>query len=286
MKEYKLRKQEDIIKYEIAPLIEKHFPNYEKFYTRYIAKFIGHNGNWRTDMHPIFEEIGMADYAILKSLNYIRRSWMYVVTGDPNQTFKNVYFHFGLILDSVEHIGRDILRLKDELKIIDLKRAIKKEISKDTLGNWLDNQYDVEIDRYIKTGIPPSPPKGSKKFMELILQNELKRQYEKFSISLRKYRNLFAHNPSVGIFTAYINGTAIQLCPKKEKVKDYPLWTDIRLNWQSNPDDFTQPHILINNDFIDLLKLLNKIYEEYDKQMEKIFENQNVKNLLYGYVGR
>lgn len=286
IKEYKLREQEDIIKYEIAPLIEKHFPNYEKFYNRYIVKFIGSSGNWRTDMHPIFEGIGMADYAILKSLNYVRRSWMYVVTGDPNQTFKNIYFHFGLILDSVEHIGRHILKFKDELKIIDLKTAIKKEITKDTLGDWLDNQYDGEIDLYIKTGKPPSPPKGTKRIMELLLQNKLKQQYEKFSRSLREYRNLFAHNPSVGIFTTYMNGISIQLCPKKDKVKDYILWTDMQSKWQSNPNDFTQPYILINEDFINLLDLLNKIYEEYDKQMEKIFENQNVRNLLYGYAER
>lgn len=282
----RLRESDDIIKYEIASLIEKYFPNYERFYNNYIVNFIGSDGNRRTDMHPIFEEIGMADYAILKSLNYIRRTWMYVVTGDPNQTFKNIYFHFGLIFDSVEHMGRNILRLEDELKIIDFKKSIKKKISKDILGNWLKNQYEGEIDLYIKTGKPPSPPKGTKRIMELLLQNELKREYEKFSRNIREYRNMFAHNPSVGIFTAFINRISIQLCPKKDKVRDYPLWSDMRLKRQSNPNDFTQPSILINEDFINLLVLLNKIYEEYDKHMKKIFSNQNAEKLLQEYLER
>lgn len=265
-----LRESDDIIKYEIASLIEKYFPNYEKFYNNYIVNFVGSDGNWKTDMHPIFEEIGMADYAILKSLNYIRRTCMYVVTGDPNQTFKNIYFHFGLIFDSIEHMGRNILRLEDELKIIDLKKLIKKKISEDTLSIWLKNQYEGEIDLYIKTGMPPSPPKGTKRIMELLLENELKLEYEKFSRNIREYRNMFVHNPSVGVFTAFIKGMSIQFCPKKDKVRDYPLWTNIRLNWKSNPNDFTQPSTLINEDIINMLVLLNKIYEAYDKHMKNM----------------
>ena len=67
---FRLKESDNIIQYEMAPFMERYFPNYERFYNSFIVRFIGVDGNWKTDMHPILEEIGMSDYAILKSVNY------------------------------------------------------------------------------------------------------------------------------------------------------------------------------------------------------------------------
>ena len=75
--------------------LNKHFSNYETFFNSCLIQLI--DGHWRDNMHPIFEQIGMTDYGIIKSLNYIRISICDITVGDPNQTFKNIYFHFGLI---------------------------------------------------------------------------------------------------------------------------------------------------------------------------------------------
>ena len=285
---FRLKNSDNIIKYEMAPFIERFFPNYERFYSSFIIQLIGHDGNWKIDMHPILEEIGMCDYAVLKSLNYIRRSKLFVIVGDPNQTFKNIYFHFGLILDAVEHMGRHILRLEQELNLIDLNSKLRQsecEI-RQQLERWIINEYQGQFQEFIKTGKPITPSVKKPAIMKLLIHdNNLMRKYNAFSREIREYRNVFVHNPSVDIVLVKRRAeiSVALVSPVKNKVREYPLWNDIRTKFESHPKDFVDSRSLIENDFHNLLRILNEIWEVYHKRMQGIFQESNIDSYLNNF---
>jgi len=281
-----LKNSKNYIYKEIAPLIEEYFPNYEIFYNDFILKFIGKDGNWKIDMHPIFEEIGMADYGVIKSLNYIQRSKKTVRVGDPNQTFKNIYFHFGLVLESLEHMARHILRLKRLLRKFDLdsKLAMSDKKICNKIKNWIKKEYKIQLEKFIDTGRPFQLPIRNPYLLKLMIQDtELIRNYNKFSQSIREYRNIFIHNPSVDIFMVKEERTIKHFSPKKNKAKKYPLWNDMRTKYLFKKDDFINPKSLIEEDLLELLKLLNDIWKEYHKHMKEIFQQNDIASLLENF---
>ena len=118
------------IERNMAETIELKFPNFEILWDKYLMPLTGApiDFSLRNDTHPNLEEIAMSHFGVLKSLNYIRISKSKVGPGDPNQTFKNIYFHFGLIFDSVDNLLRNILIIQNYLKIINLEEKLRNDI--------------------------------------------------------------------------------------------------------------------------------------------------------------
>ncbi len=68
------------------------FPLFEKLEIEYLNELKDKDGNWREDTLPNLEEIGMCQYGVLKSINFINKSKLFVIAGDRNQDIKIYIF--------------------------------------------------------------------------------------------------------------------------------------------------------------------------------------------------
>lgn len=101
------------------------------------------NNRWRPKLDIDLEIIGTGHYTLLKSLNYIRKNKDLVKMNDPEQRFKNIYFHYGLIIDCIKQISRSLLLFKTKLGVMDFQET---KFSFDDIlritENWYKNNYE------------------------------------------------------------------------------------------------------------------------------------------------
>jgi len=183
-------------------------------------------------------------------------------------------------------MARHILRLKRLLRKFDLdsKLAMSDKKTCNKIKNWIKKEYKIQLEKFIDTGRPFQLPIRNPYLLKLMIQDtELIRNYNKFSQSIREYRNIFIHNPSVDIFMVKEERTIKHFSPKKNKAKKYPLWNDMRTKYLFKKDDFINPKSLIEEDLLELLKLLNDIWKEYHKHMKEIFQQNDIASLLENF---
>lgn len=151
---YKLRTGNHKIEREVASIIEIEFPEFECFWNKHLQP-LKKDGHWRNDTIEYLEYIGMANFAILKSINLINRNKNNIKVSDPDQWFKTIYFHFGLIGDCIENLSRNIALMQHQLKIINLdkKRQTQKVLITE-FKKWLSNAYDKSYKDFIQKGRP------------------------------------------------------------------------------------------------------------------------------------
>lgn len=268
------------IEKSIADDLDRFCPACEQFDNKFISRFKDNSDHWRTDMDPIFEELGMANYAIIKSLCTIKvaldSNSFNIDSKDANQTFKNAYFHFGLILDNVEHLARHIIRLRQRLE----KENINPIRTKDELGpvfeKWLDN-YGHHFDRYIVTGNFERPYSNvMPRFCELLLESDFYKEYNSFAYKLRDRRNTYAHNPSVGIFENDGKLWTVEV----EALQKNRRWTEMKASFRNNRQYFVDPHEIARKDYEKTLTMLCKVWTDFAEHIERLFNNEDLKQLL------
>ena len=101
--------------------IVNRFPNFVVVEDQFLFQLKDDKLNWRNDTLVYLEEIGMCQWGILKSLNFINKSKPFLIVGDSDQRVKNIYFHFGLIFDMVANLARNIVMTEDCLDFMDVK---------------------------------------------------------------------------------------------------------------------------------------------------------------------
>jgi hypothetical protein len=141
----------------------------------FVNDFRDQNSDWRYDMLPHFEQIGMSHYNILKSLITINCSKYLMTPGDDFQLFKNVYFHFGLILDLVENIARNIFLTENQIglreEINELK--IAREQIEEEFSKFLSKHYDKYFKNWLLRGRSLNYTFSPKHFLDLLLPKTL-----------------------------------------------------------------------------------------------------------------
>ena len=122
----------------------KEFPRYIPYREKYLTPLRGlpTNPNWRIDTHPDLEQIGVASYGILKSINFIYYRKNYIDISDFDQSFKNIYFHFGLIFDCIEALCRNIVLIEQSINLIDIESKLRLTEQKltDDFAVWIKNK--------------------------------------------------------------------------------------------------------------------------------------------------
>ncbi len=285
--EYRLKNAAHNIEREMAETIEIKFPNFEILWSKYLMLLTGmpSDPNLRNDTFPNLEEIVMSHFGVLKSLNYIRISKSNIGPGDPYQTYKNIYFHFGLIFDSVDNLLRNILIVQNHLKIIKLDEKIKIPKSKllSEYNEWIDQKYNNAYNNMIQFGKPILyHPQNNYSFLKiLITQKPIRKKYNKFVKGVRDYRNFFIHNPGVDI--ARNKSSQKLFAIKKEYVDICKHWSDFQKLVPKHPEYFEDPHIIIDNDFNLSLELLNKLWKSLINEMEKIYSHKDFPKIFKKY---
>ena len=287
MIEYSLESGNSIER-NISPLFKEYFPDYETYRSKFLMPLTGqpNDPNWRKDTHPELERIGIASFGILKSLNlvYIKKDKIKVST-DPEQTFKNVYFHFVLATDCVDAMLRSIAIVESELKILDINEKLKlsNELLINDFDTWVTKDYPKCYQEMINEGKPIFYyPQHDYNFLSITVTNKLiRKSYLELIKKLKNYRNFFIHNPGIDVFI--VKRIDKRFAIKKEMVKKSRNWTTLRDLYNHDKSLFIDPEEMITTDLINLIKELNSIWPSIIANMESIFQHNNFPTIFKGY---
>ncbi len=276
------------IERNLAPLLREYFPLYNDFRSAYLIPLTGlpEDPNWRIDTHPELERIGISSFGILKSINFIfiKKNQIHV-SGDPDQTFKNIYFHFGLAIDCVEALARSISIIESELKITNIDKRIKLPFITLILNyvKWAINDYTKSYNEMISNGKPIFYyPQHDNNFLSIVVKNKSARKsYSRLTKQLKDYRNFFIHNPGVDIFMD--TGTRKRYALQKGMVLKSKNWATVKELYRIDKTVFIDPTEMVEKDLHSLLSGLNSIWTSFTENMELIYTNHNFIGIFKGF---
>ena len=261
-------------------LLRQTFKSLKNFWQTHLQPLKA-DGSWRPDMIEYLEYIGMANFAILKSINFINRQKTIIKVSDPDQSFKSIYFHFGLIGDCVEDLSRNILLTQYKLKI--RKSEIAPQTKKELLAEfseWVTEKYKTNCKDLIQKGKTiVYLPRPKAKFSAIIVASKDRRPYDKLIESIRKYRNYYTHNPGVDIIR---RDTELYVI-KRDEVKESRSWTKLKSMLDTSMDKFINPIEQVNSDLKKLLSSLRTIWKSFDSSMIEIESHKGFKGISIGF---
>jgi hypothetical protein len=230
------------------------------------------NGRWKRNLDRNLELIGTGHYTLLKSLNYVRKNKDLVHMNDPEQRFRNIYFHFGLIVDCIRQISRSIVLFKNKLGLLEFS---EEKLSADTVTNqilrWYKDNYDSDFDKLENFGITISIPiQPKKEYLSIISTKQETRKYNLFKNNILPYRNIHIHNPTVDIFRRPdVVGDHVV---KKEKLKNFRFLNEID---HIERNDLIDPKKMTNEDYVDCLGVIQEIWTIFLRNIKEINTHPN-----------
>jgi hypothetical protein len=282
----RLRNSRDPIESQTADLIQSRFPNYEVFWRNYLEPLRGEDigRNWRYDTLHNLEELGISQFGILKSVNLIRISRPYITVGDPLQHYKNIYFHFGLVFDSVTNFARNLLIVEEFLGLTNLNRTLR--LSNDELvarfSKWVIKKYKASYDNMISLGKPIFYyPHYDIDYLGLLIPDPLRKNYIKFITLIKNYRNFYIHTPGVDITIKYPARTLHAV--KKEYVNEYRHWSKIQKHIIDYPERFDDPKTIVENDLKMTLEYCNFIWIHFIEHMDTITKHSDYNRIFRNF---
>jgi hypothetical protein len=235
------------------------------------------DGHWDPQIDENLEFIGIAHYTVLKSYSYIFQNKDGVKMNDPDQRYKNIFFHYALIIDCIKQISFHIIRFKKKLDS-DTKLPIKK-LSKEEflgkMGDWFDQYYNDQFESFKKVGglVMNEIHSVKSHIAQLNLNNKLK-SFNQFSSIIGPLRNVFIHNPSIDIF--YLGNKPYVVKPKYIKTSR----SIQRIN-ELKIQDIIDPNVLMGQLFLQSTKMLADVWTVFKTEIEMINTHDNFLLLKY-----
>jgi len=225
------------------------------------------NNKWRKNLDRNLELIGTGHYTVLKSLNYVRKNKDQVRMNDPEQKFKNIYFHFGLIIDCIRQISRSILLFKNKLGLIEFsEEKMPVEDFTNQILNWYYENYNACFTKLEDFGIPISIPLQPKiEYLSRFVNKQEIIKYNRFKNSILQYRNIHIHNPTIDIFR--IPGIVGEYVVKKDKLKNYRFLREID---KIDRKDLIDPIVMTNKDYANCLEVVHEIWTIFIKNIKEM----------------
>lgn len=273
-------------------LLEKYFPNHEKFWTYYIVPLTKRIESEESELlrirnrenisNDVFE-ISIFHYSVFMKFCYAYEH----INSNRAAAFDEFYAHLSSVCDLIEEFFLRIYQLICEItdKQIEVIQALSKNKFLKIASEWYDTSYNEVHKNYFAKGkfTPIYLVKGKNILDEYFNDNKDWKEYKKYAQVLRTYRNTLIHSCLIGkIHTT--NGQL--LVPKKEKISNYKNLRKIldsvyiaeRVKF-----DFVDMKTQMIEDFETMQKLLDKLWNvvlsDYDNHF---FENPN-DNLLRKY---
>ena len=283
---WRLMQNGDIFEISYWPFFKDTFPNYEILWSLYIVPLTGRvkdprNVQFREKIDPLIEEISMTHYTIFRSLCFI-----YDEKKQPgNESLRNIYYHFGLIIEMIETLIMKIYHLKVKVELISENKfePLKEDEIISQVKTYANKYYKKQHEEFIKEGRPVifylHTPRDLLK--EIITDESLLAKAKEYFNEIKNYRNAFIHTPLPGtLFTINpLNKSQIRFAIKKDRIKKYKLWTDITHTFSINIDDFIVEEQLIETDFYKTQEILNEIWEFLIKELDVIKNQPKYKEL-------
>lgn len=234
--------------------------------------------HWDGNIDENLEIIGTAHYTILKSLSYIFQNKNQVGMNDDAQRYKNIIFHYALILDCIKQISFYILKFKNKLKP-DLNYPIKKlseEEFREKMNNLSYKEYEKQFEIYKDYGgLIMNIVQPEHEFISILAPNKkLTLSFNIFKNIIDPLRNLYIHNPAIDIF--YKKGEGYQTV-KKEIKKHRTLQSINNLE----PENIGDPVAFMEELFNKATKMLSDVWSIFYDEIEKINTHPNFPNKMY-----
>lgn len=255
---------------EVADFIETSFPSYALFDQKHLSE-LELRGHWRGDTHPSLEVIGVSCFGLLKSLNFINRNYPKLDVPDPDQIFKGIYVHFGLLFET-------LTQLLHHLHIVQCEVGVRNsvaisELSKDDLvsdfEDWVRKHYPSSFQRFLREGDSvtyyPHARDRNPALSEYLKEARLKTKYKELEGRLKLYRNYYVHQPGVALLRR--GGHIIVLCRKHIRLSS--RWS-VMTPHSNDKEYFTDAKQLVANDLRAVASMFEQIFllvviPEYEK---------------------
>jgi hypothetical protein len=144
---------------------------------------------------------------------------------------------------------------------------------------WINKDYEKAFKALIRNGKPIFYyPQHDKSFVSLLIPKADRRDYEKFSSSIKQYRNFYMHNPGVDI----IQKSNKLFVIAREAICESAIWSNLKLLLAKEPNKFVNPIDEVNQDLELCLSHLRKLWNHFDKKMIIIQQHKDYSGICYG----
>lgn len=274
------------------PFLKDQFPNYETFWQEFIIPLTNRPQNIqiRDDIHPLLEEMAMAHYSTFCHVG--TTFWLINLNNDTPKhisdtkrqprLYSEMFFRLSSATEMIDRLIFVVWKIGVELALFPNIEPITDHENR--IKNYVeDGAYTKDLNRFKRKGqsvnmtfhtirdIVPS--------LSLIVTNneDWTNCYSKFNTlsnqEIRRYRNTLAHNPIQG--TKELNRD--KLLPKKEKLSDYALWSNV---FKGDEADFVNVDQLIEDLTNQLADTANGLWEHLIQMMSVMAKVSKYKEFL------
>lgn len=288
----------DINEKRFGQYVVSRFPNCELFWKLFVVplterlsgypQLLTDNIRPRKGVAVDLENIANINYSIFLNIVYAH---IHLQVNLPC-SLENFYVHLASVCDLAETFLEKwfflILKCRgDECVIL---QKITREEFLSLAGTWYDGNYLTLYENYFSKGkiLPiriPSRKDIIKELFERYLMNEdLRKEYIKFSQCIKEYRNVIVHDVQVGSLS--IGGT--MFVPKPQVIKKYKTWRQVFAvkDRSTIMNDFRPKEEQMEADITHLEIILNKIWDLIIKEFSSEFYRRDrlILRDMYGFV--
>lgn len=283
---WRLMNDGDLFEKAYWPYLKDSFPNYEIFWSLFVVPLTGRivdrkNIVFREEIDPLLEEVSMAHYTIFRSLCFILGEKKHF----KNESLRNVYFHFGLIIEMVNLLTWKIYSIKCRVGIESKEfiPSLKEDEAVEKFKLFMKDSYGKQCHDFIAEGRPVVYYLHSQRdiLSKLIKDRNPYLKAKDFFKGINDYRNSFIHTPLPGSLVIHnpLTKEVTRFTIKKDKIKQYKLWTDVTHHFKINMDDFIPEEQLVEKDFYKMQEILNEIWGYLISEMDNITKQTKYREL-------
>lgn len=231
-------------------------------------------GAWDPTIDEDLEFIGIAHYTVLKSLSYVFQNKDSVSMNDPLQRFKNIIFHYALIIDCIKQISFHIVKFQNKLNpdTYNEPQKLKRDEFLTMMGKWYDDFYTNRFKNFQETGgLVMNEIHSSKSYLSLLSKGRNFKSYNRFNDIITPYRNVFIHNPSIDIF----HKGRKPLVVRSKYIKNNRTIQSIG---NLDIENCINPQELMDQLFKQFTKMLSDVWAVFRVEIEKINTDINFPN--------
>jgi hypothetical protein len=218
----------------------------------------------RQGVDPELESIANTNYTTFLNLVYAH---IHLQT-DMLSSLEDFYVHLGAACDLVETFLERwfFLLIKCRGDKCEILQQLTREDFLKLAGVWYEKNYLTLYEYYLSKGkaLPiriPSRKNIIKELFKKYLKNDkLRKQYIKFSQSIREFRNVVVHDVQVGRLNDRNGNIYI---PRPQVIMNYKTWRQVfsaARNGKTINRDFRPKNQQMGNDIIELETILNEIW--------------------------
>jgi hypothetical protein len=168
-------------------------------------------------------ELSRLNYSVFINLVFAKQC----ISNKQISFFENFYTHIGTVCDLAEEFVTQLyfIKLICEQRETEILQKLSKTEFLEIAEEWYDKYYSSAYEHYLSKGkTAPIKLISRANILDEYYSNALEwKEYSKFALQIRTYRNVVVHNPQIG--GHIIDGK--MYVPKKGEISNYKKWYQI-----------------------------------------------------------